>query len=303
MKEKKDTRNPRLPFTLLLFSLLLLCFFVFFSTSKKEEDGNVSQTQSINKVRITRKAPKTAKQEKTQPETSPLQEAPPDWEGTFFGSPPPTVARNLTVSGLSKATKNGLALLESSFIQAASRFLTANNIPGRELVIEDETPCSSPGAHAFAASIPGTQEKLLILFYPDFPGQFIFLLQKEKTDTKVPLEEPAQAAQVPSQPQAQPESTTVRLPETEVPPPYNAASLTIRSIPKPLQNYLKNPYELQYSLYNYLFYHGCRDTEQVTVETYQINGEDQTATIQFQLPNGTSLTGVYARKENTYHYF
>ena len=289
-------------FSLLPFFFLMLFWFSFRLPTPKKETECKTTEMDTGTVQVTGAKKNAAGVEETEGTTLPESEASlleekEEWMEMLFGPSLPTIARELTIQGLSQAAKEGIGFLESSFVQAASRFLTKEGIVGTQLVFEEEIPCSSPGAHAFKASIPGWEGTLSVLFFPDFPGASIFLLQKAEPEGQEKIIQ-----------ETQPIRSTEKQPETDALPPetiatYDAAQLSILAIPESLLNYLKNQYELQFSLYRYLHAHGYPEVRSITVEGYQIDGENQTATIQLRLPDGESLTGVYERKENTYRYF
>ena len=308
-REKKapdSTRNGTLSFgRIFLFSLLpllflLLLWFSFRLPAPQKETESKTTERETGTVQVTGAKKGRAGKEETEGTTRPETGIPPQeereaWMETLFGPSLPTLARDLTIQGLSQAAKEGIGFLEPAFVQDASRFLAKEGIAGTRLVFEEEIPCSSPGAHAFQASIPGWEGTLNVLFFPDYPGSSIFLLQEAESQ-----EETIQEAQTIPSTKQQLEASS--LPQ-ETNAAYDAAQLSILSIPESLLNYLKNQYELQFSLYRYLYAQGYPQIRSVTVEGYQIDGESQTATIQLRLPDGEALTGVYERKENTYHYF
>ena len=70
-----------------------------------------------------------------------------------------------------------------------------------------------------------------------------------------------------------------------------------------LLNYLDNRYELQYSLYDYLYKNGYRDVKAVTVEDYEIKVEEKAAEIIFGMPDGGTITGKYNKENNRYTFY
>ncbi|MCD8074807.1 MAG: hypothetical protein LUF27_07195 [Lachnospiraceae bacterium] len=73
-------------------------------------------------------------------------------------------------------------------------------------------------------------------------------------------------------------------------------------IPTTLLNYLSNRYELQYTLYDYLYRNGYSDVTAAAISSYEIDEDTRTATITFTLSDGSSLTGIYSRDDNSYSY-
>ncbi|MCD7883381.1 MAG: hypothetical protein LUI87_06720 [Lachnospiraceae bacterium] len=83
---------------------------------------------------------------------------------------------------------------------------------------------------------------------------------------------------------------------------YNAASLSVTGIPNTLLNYIANRYELQYTLYDFLWKKGYRNNVSTSVSDYEIDPDARCATIYFILSDGSSVTGIYDLDANSYTY-
>ena len=93
-----------------------------------------------------------------------------------------------------------------------------------------------------------TDRSLIVVFFPKDPGKYLFALEdekEEKMETKAAEKRAPQSQTVQTQPIAQ---TIQAPPQTEN--SYDAMSLTLTGISSELGNYLSNPYELQYGLYD-----------------------------------------------------
>ena len=99
----------------------------------------------------------------------------------------------------------------------------------------------------------------------------------------------AQSAQVPS----------TAIPETNA---YDATALSVLSVPSTLVNYLDNRYELQYTLYDFLYRNGKKDVAAASVENYTIDPDNRIATISLKLDDGSLVTGTYKKDTNEYSY-
>ena len=85
-------------------------------------------------------------------------------------------------------------------------------------------------------------------------------------------------------------------------PTYDATLLSVRNIPETLLNHISNRYDFQYSLYDYLYQKGRRDTENATITGYEIDPDRKEATIQLKADDGTSITGLYKRSGSSFSY-
>ena len=83
---------------------------------------------------------------------------------------------------------------------------------------------------------------------------------------------------------------------------YDATDLTIMAVPSTLSNYLDNRYELQYTLYDYLYRNGKSDVETAAVRDFSIDPERRIASISFELDDGSTVTGSYKKDSNSYEY-
>ena len=176
-------------------------------------------------------------------------------------------------------------------------------------------------AVAFQGRLEGKDDYILdVVFYPDLPGEYIFLLrnvkgnerenasetttesegqnagqnssQAQNSQSNTPSQEISQSAvaQQNPQPAAQPQN------------PYDATNLSVKKIPETLLNYLDNRYEFQYDLYDWLYHHGKREVSSASVTDYSIDGDSRTATIELALSDGSSMTAVYNKSSNTYSF-
>lgn len=226
------------------------------------------------------------------------------WQEVIFGEKRSGVAASITVSGLTGQQKARMAFRESDFVQAASGYLRGAGIQTNKIEFQEEIGCSSENAWVFRAALDGEKEKALyVLLYADYPGKFIFFLQDLSDIITAAGAENAQpeTGWVQPQPvQIQTEALQTESPKTEA--SYDATRLSIQDIPVTLLNYLSNKYELQYSLYDYLYRNGYRSVTWASVSEYEILADTGEAKITFFLSDGSNLTGIYKRSDNTYTY-
>ncbi|MCC8104220.1 MAG: hypothetical protein LIP11_18850 [Clostridiales bacterium] len=174
-----------------------------------------------------------------------------------------------------------------------------------EVIFENELSCSSGGAVAYSARLDHSESRIIIIMYPDYPGQYILLLE-EASDV-------AEESEIVGELETQTESgANERMQEaieiqsgqnsSETGRKYDATTLSVTGIPTTLLNYLSNRYELQYTLYDYLYRNGYSDVTAAAVNSYEIDADARTATITFTLSDGSSLTGIYSRDDNSYSY-
>ena len=160
------------------------------------------------------------------------------------------------------------------------------------------------GAQEYLAVMPGHDDLyLIVLMYPEFPGRYVLSLLDMRglgtqSQVTVPGQENANAASSGNMAQsAQVPSTAI--PETNA---YDATALSVLSVPSTLVNYLDNRYELQYTLYDFLYRNGKRDVAAASVENYTIDPDNRIATISLKLDDGSLVTGTYKKDTNEYSY-
>lgn len=203
------------------------------------------------------------------------------------------------VSGLSANTKESLSFREADFQAALTSFLQEQNIKTSAVTIEKEVMTSEENIVGYHMNISGKDEiELIAYFFPKLPGQYFFtILEKEKSENQETV------------PQLQTQTSQTEAVATQIQTEavekdcYDASTLTISGIPEKLMNYLDNRYELQYSLYDYLYKNGYRDIKNATVEDYTIYAEEQVAEITVRLESGAILTGRYEKKNNRYSFW
>ncbi|MCD7885883.1 MAG: hypothetical protein LUI87_19675, partial [Lachnospiraceae bacterium] len=229
-----------------------------------------------------------------------------DWQQTIFGDSENLILPSIKVSGLTEEQKKKSGYRESDFLMALSAFLSNNDLARvTEVTFENEIPCSSDGAFVFYASMDNSEDRLTVIMYPDYPGQYILLLEEtretaeefdrvEEAETQNESEADEQAQDAIEIQSGQGSSETERS--------YDATTLSVTGIPTTLLNYLANRYELQYTLYDYLYRNGYSDVTAAAVSSYEIDADTRTATITFTLSDGSSLIGIYNRDENSYSY-
>ncbi|MCD7956782.1 MAG: hypothetical protein LUG93_13760 [Lachnospiraceae bacterium] len=267
-----------------------------------ENDGSVNEaadTESTENQNDGGKTGSSSSDSESEDETE-------DWQETIFGDLENTVLQSIRVSGLTETQKEKSGFRESDFLTTLSSFLTENELSGvSQVVFEDEISCSSENACVFTASLDDYENSLIVIIYPDYPGQYILMLQD--------LQEYAEGRNEDAESMTQTESTTDEqaqdavevqsgqtLAETER--SYDATTLSVTGIPVTLANYLSNRYEMQYTLYDYLYRNGYSNDTAAEVTSYEIDADMRTATIYFTLSDGSSLTGTYSLDENSYSY-
>lgn len=228
------------------------------------------------------------------------------WQTIIFGSRQSSVTSSFQILGLSEAEKLGVGFRETDFLYALSAFLSEHQIRVKKLTFAEEIPCSSPGAAVYRVRLDNRKDwYLIVMFYPDYPGKYQFLLMEDEEDEDAGTTAQSETqAQLPSPQTEAPvkqveQSVSVHTEQTEA---YDATRLTVSGIPETLLNYLANQYELQYSLYDYLYRNGYRGVTSAAVSAYDIDGDNKTATIQFLLSDGQRITGTYRKDENLYVY-
>lgn len=227
------------------------------------------------------------------------------WQDEIFGTTRETVIkRPIKVSGLTENEKNLTGFRESDFVRSLSAFLAANNVSTSAVTFTGTVACSAGNAAAYLANLKGVSDRRLsVLFFPKFPGKYLFTLEmvtKEKTASGTENRSQTTVS-VPVQAQTQ-APTAAQTPQAETQSAYDAMRLKVKSIPGELSNYLSNPYELQYSLYDYLYKKGIRNAESASVTDYYIDSDERIATIQIKIDGIGSVTAIYDRDENSYSY-
>lgn len=246
-----------------------------------------------------------------------------NWKEKIFGSDAGFVQdKQVFITGLSASEKEKLSFRESDFVKAVSIFLSSKRIDARTVEFLRKMDISADGAQEYLAVLPGHDNfYLVVLMYPEYPGKYILsfldldglagsLEEKEKqkkdsTPETSAVNTPVQALQTqpaattpPVQSQA-PVQTQNAAPEEEK---YDATNLTIMAVPTTLSNYLDNRYELQYTLYDYLYRNGKQDVGTAAVKDYSIDPDSRAATITFELDDGSMVSGSYDKNTNQYEY-
>ena len=222
------------------------------------------------------------------------------------------------VTGFTDREKREVGFLEADFLKDAGAFLAGQQIQTKRIIIEDRIAGSSNAAVAFQGRLEGKDDYILdVVFYPDLPGEYIFLLRNVKgnergNDAQPSTEGAGQNAgsnisQTQNNPRAQEVSQAATESQNTQPAPqpqnsYDATNLSVKKIPETLLNYLDNRYEFQYGLYDWLYHRGKRDVSSATVTNYSIDGDSRTATIELALSDGSSVTAVYDKSSNTYSF-
>ena len=88
-------------------------------------------------------------------------------------------------------------------------------------------------------------------------------------------------------------------PQPETQPEYDAMRLSVKNVSGELSNYLASTYDLQYSLYDYLFHHGIRNAKTARVTSYYIDPEERTASIEISVEGAGNVTAIYDRDANS----
>ena len=282
--------------------LLVLVFFVACMSGNrfKEKMEDASPTGSENEMVFVTEAEITQTEaldqkeessiEETAGETEPLQDS--SWMETVFGeSDNAVVTTPVKVTALTENEKELLHFRESDFIKSLSGFFLEENIKTSEVTFQGSIPFSSKEASAYEAKIKGMDSKnLIVLFYPQYPGRYQFLL----VDKEVIRE-----ASLPDQGQTGNRETVQTAPALQNQPPsveaentYDAANLEVRAVPRQLYNYLKNPYELQYGLYDYLYKNGIRKVSTETLSSCEIDADRRCASITMIIDGGRIINAV-----------
>ncbi len=233
------------------------------------------------------------------------------WKNVIFGnSDIPDVYPELEIYGLSDVTMKKLGVEETVLKKDASAFLTNEGIATDLICFEERIKSSSDQAVSYQASMAGVDDKMLeVIIYPDFPGEYIFLLSDKAerivvknhgTDNRTPEADgnvPEQI-QAPSTQLVQEEPRVIRQTQEHV---YDAERLSV-SIPKELANYVGNTKALQYSLYNNIYQKGYKDVRSASVTDYSIDGDVRQASFTILLDNNVTVTGTYYLNSGSYSF-
>ena len=228
------------------------------------------------------------------------------------------------VTGFTDREKREVGFLESDFLKDAGAFLAGQQIQTKRIIIEDRIASSSDAGIAFQGRLEGKDDYILdMVFYPDLPGEYVFLLrnlkgnERETEDsssnrTSQPAaQETEQAANQTQNNQTaapvQNNNQTVVVPQSteSIAQPqnsYDATNLSVKKNPETLLNYLDNRYEFQYSLYDWLYNHGKKEVGSASVTGYSIDGDARQAVIELQLSDGSGVTAVYDKTDNSYSF-
>ena len=292
--------------------LLALVFFVACMSGSrfKEKMEDASPTGSENEMVFVTEAEITQTEaldqkaessiEETARETEPLQDS--SWMEKVFGeSDNAVVTTPVKVTALTENEKELLHFRESDFIKSLSGFFLEENIKTSEVTFQGSIPFSSKEASAYVAGIKGMDTKnLIVLFYPQYPGRYQFLLVDKEVIKEASLPDQGQTGNretVQTAPALQNQPLSVEAENT-----YDAANLEVRAVPKQLYNYLKNPYELQYGLYDYLYKNGIRNVSTATVSSYEIDADRRSASITLSIDGGRIIKALYLLDSNTYSF-
>ena len=287
--------------------------------SEKEETG----------VKTAEMSEKTETEETTEGEARAVNTDSYAWQETVFGSHAAgVVTYSLSVKGLTENEKNLTGFRESDFIRELSAFLSANNLRASAVKFTGSVSCSADHAAAYTADLKGIADwKLMVVFYPEYPGQYLFsLIQKESDNRKEEADsrnsvsgqqlasaassgttnaapvtpQPQQIIRQTPQPQTEPQKDNREdTPNTDT---YDAMSLSLGNLPGEVENYLSNSYELQYGLYDYLYHKGIRNASKASVTDYYIDAEDRSASIQIRVEGIGNVTAIYDRDSNSYSF-
>lgn len=203
----------------------------------------------------------------------------------------------LKLSGLSTSTKKQMAFQEAEFVSELNGFLQEQDIRASEILFEKKIMTSAENVTGYLLEISGKEElQLFTFFFPNLPGQYLFTILEEESQESEESEVQSQVMQVEVPVPVQTESASNVN-------PYDASTLTIAGIPEKLLNYLANRYELQYSLYDYLYENGYRDVKKVTVESYEINADEKLVEMKICITDGVEITGTYQKENNRYTFY
>lgn len=309
-----DGESSTLLLTLLiiLFSVVLLIVLgsiTLIQTGKSEDDPTLSQSNTEENTL----AEVTYRDNAMSESEYQMMENKQDWISRVFGNASPvSVTGKITVAGLSEKEKSELNFIESDFVKDIGAFLNKQRIMTNLVYFEEKTECSADQAHSYVASMSGiSDQNLQVIFYPDIPGEYIFLLT-DKQKLVIRSSNGAAANQnnsnqnrqqhVQSTPQVQPIPNNQVQENQSEENSYNASALSVYSVSEELQNYLGNQYLLQYALYDYLYQKGYYNVKSATVVSYSIDGDSRSASMLFVLDNGKSVNAVYSLDNRSYQF-
>ena len=250
-----------------------------------------------------------------------------EWKQAVFGkSADRTPGQQVILQGITRPMRQQTGMLEASLIRKLSAFLEDQDVHAKEVKFHEKTIVSGTEAFAYEADVAGYDNLCLtVIFYPKLSGEYIFLLS-HKTDNALENRQNSndeaggdtdrQSSQTAPEASQQAGNTAeVSTPSPQASAPiqdqndtrtdenaYDATKLAIRSIPKTLLNYIRNRYDFQYSLYEYLYRNGHRQVKKATVSGYKIDGDSRTAKITLRLDDGSSIRATYYRDSNSYAY-
>lgn len=241
-----------------------------------------------------------------------------DWINRIFGNAGPvSVIGKITIAGLSEQAKTELNFIESDFMKDLGSFFNKQGIITSLVYFEERTICSADNAQSYVASMSGISDKnLQVIFYPEIPGGYIFLLtEKQKLVVKnndMPVSEQRSldqstlqhtqsAPQILQNQESQSQENQFKEKQSDE-KIYDASALSIYAVSDELLNYIGNQYLLQYALYDHIYQCGYYNVKSATVVNYSINGDERSATILFVLDNGKSVSAVYSLSDGSYQF-
>ena len=228
------------------------------------------------------------------------------WQETVFGEiGGKTITGRIRVMWPDEEGIAGSGYSESSFIKAAGYFLNEEGIKASAIRFEEKIETSAGGAYAWKAVIEGnTNLGLLVLWYKEYPDKYILALMPEEENASSHENRTGssqQDASVPGTTQTEIRQNTQPTQRTTE-RSYDATRLSVKGIPETLLNYINNRYDLQYSLYDYLYKNGHRNVDSVQVTRYEIDPDRKEAMIYLRTDDGISITGIYSRTGNSFFY-
>ena len=225
------------------------------------------------------------------------------WQETIFGGGESmAMTMQIQVQGLTENERTLTGFRESDFIKKLSAFLSANNVSTRKVTFSGPAACSAISGAAYEAALSGVKDrKLIVVFYPEYPGQYLFCLVKDEKETSSSGN--TQAQNQSQQPvQTQPQTAAVQNTQPETQPEYDAMRLSVSNVSGELANYLASTYDLQYSLYDYLFRNGVKNAKTARVTSYYIDADERTASIEINVEGAGNVTAIYDRDDNSYSF-
>lgn len=309
-----DGKNSAL-LIIMLIVFFTVIFLVFMESITAIQIGQMEEDSKPSKsnTEVNALAEVTYKDNTISENEYQIMENEQDWISRVFGnSNPVSVTGKITIAGLSEKEKSELNFIESDFVKDIGAFLNKKGNMTSFVYFEEKTECSANQAHSYVASMSGiSDQNLQVIFYPDIPGEYIFLLT-DKQKFVIKSSNGAASNQgnsnqnrqqhVQSTPQVQPiQNNQVQENQSEE-NSYNASALSVYSVSEELQNYLGNQYLLQYALYDYLYQKGYYNVKSATVVSYSIDGDSRSASMLFVLDNGKSVNAVYSLDNRSYQF-